>query len=234
MPAAVLHRPGGPAAFLEILHELIGRLDCAVPDLDDDPSWILRLPVRPGQDRVAEALTTLADGTFGTRGVREDSQDRSATVIAAGVYTGAGPGERLLSGPDWTRLRWPAGPAIRDERTLDLRAGLLARRRLDESGEFRSLRVAAVTRPGLVSLRAEADGRLSGDPLCCPLRRSPRPWPAGRDRLGTGARRSGRRRRGGGQSSGPGAAAGAATWSAGPRTWPARGRCRRSAARSTG
>ena len=164
----MVHRPGGPAAFLEIIGELIGRLERGVPDLDDDPAWILRLPVRPDQERAAETLTTLADGMIGTRGVLEDSQDRSTPVIAGGVYTGAGPGERLLSGPDWTRLHWPARPAISDERTLDLRAGLLARRRRDANGEFRSLRMAATARPGLVILRAGADGGLSGDPLLLP------------------------------------------------------------------
>ncbi len=166
--SGVVHRPGGPAAFLEIIGELIGRLERGVPELDDDPSWILRLPVRLDQDQVAETLTTLADGVIGTRGVLEDRQDRSTPVIAGGVYTGTGAGERLLGGPDWTRLRWPAGPAISDERTLDLRAGLLARRRLDASGEFRSLRMAAAARAGLVILRAGADGGLSGDPLVLP------------------------------------------------------------------
>ena len=167
VPVGVLHRPGGPAAFLEVMDELIDRLEHGVPDVDDDPAWILRLPVRPDQDRVAETLTTLADGTFGTRGVLEESRDRSAAVVAGGIYTGTGPGERLLSGPDWTRLRWPA-EAISDERTLDLRAGLLARRRLDANGEFRSLRMAATARPGLVILRAGADGGLSGGPLLLP------------------------------------------------------------------
>ena len=168
VPAGVLHRPGGPVAFLEVIGELIGQLERGVPDLDDDPSWTLRLPVRRDQDRVAETLTTLADGTFGTRGVLEESRDGSMPVIAGGIYTGAGPGERLLSGPDWTRLRWPAVRAVSDERRLDLRAGLLARRRLDANGEFRSLRMAATGRPGLVILRARADGGLSGDPLVLP------------------------------------------------------------------
>ena len=164
----MLHRPGGPDAFLEVIRELIGRLERGVPELDDDPSWILRLPVRADHDQIAATLTTLADGVIGTRGALEDSQDRSTPVIAGGVYTGTGAGERLLSGPDWTRLRWASGPATSDERTLDLRAGLLARRRLDANGEFRSLRMAATARAGLVILRASADGGLSGDPLVLP------------------------------------------------------------------
>jgi len=165
VPAGVLHRPGGPQAFLGILAALIGRLERGVPDLDDDPAWILRLPVRTDRDRIDETLTTLADGRFGTRGVREDSQDAAAPVVAGGIYTGHDAAERLLAGPDWTRLRLQARPAVSDERTPDLRTGLLARLRRDANDEFRSLRVAAVARPGLVALRAEADGGLSAGPL---------------------------------------------------------------------
>lgn len=168
VPAGVLHRPGGPAAFLEILEALIDRLEHRVPDLDDDPAWTLRLSAGPGDERVAEALTTLADGNFGTRGSCEERQDRTASVLAGGIYTGAGALERLLAVPDWTRLSWRAAPAISDERTLDLRTGLLGRRRRDANGEFRSLRLAAAARPGIAGLRAEADGSLLADPLSLP------------------------------------------------------------------
>jgi trehalose/maltose hydrolase-like predicted phosphorylase len=168
VPASVLHRPGGPAAFLDVLGALIGRLERGVPDLDDDPSWTLRLPARPDRDRVDETLTTLADGRFGTRGVREEGQDRAAPVLAGGIYTGLNAAERLLAGPDWLKLRWQAGAAVSDERMLDLRTGLLARCRRDENGEFRSLRVVAAARPGVVGLRAEAVGGLSADRLSLP------------------------------------------------------------------
>lgn len=168
VPPGVLHRPGGPETFFDILHALIDRLGHGVPDLDDDPAWLLHLPVRPDRDQVDQTLATLADGRFGTRGVREETRDHAAPVLVGGVYTGVGAAERLLPGPDWTRLCWRAGPEISDERILDLRAGLLARRRVDASGEFRSLRMAAAARPGLVGLRAEADRLLPADPLSLP------------------------------------------------------------------
>jgi trehalose/maltose hydrolase-like predicted phosphorylase len=139
-----------------------------VPDLDEDPAWTLRLPARPDRDRVDETLTTLADGRLGTRGVREERRERTAAVFVGGVYTGRGPAERLVTGPDWTGLRWPAGPAVSDELILDLRSGLLARRRRDADGEFRSLRFAAAARPGVVGLRAEACGGLSAGALRLP------------------------------------------------------------------
>jgi trehalose/maltose hydrolase-like predicted phosphorylase len=170
VPADVLHLPGGPPVLLGVLDSLIGRLRRNVPDLDDDPSWTLRLPVRPDHDQVAEALSTLADGRFGTRGVREECEDRGAPVLANGIYTGADAAARLLSGPDWTALRWSggSGPAISDERILDLRTGLLARRWHGAAGEFRSLRMAAAAHLGLVGLRAQADGGLSADSLTLP------------------------------------------------------------------
>ena len=168
VPAGVLHRPGGPPAFADVLQALAGRLERAVPDLDEDPAWTLCLPARPGRDQVDETLTTLADGRLGTRGVHEERQDLTAAVFAGDLYTGLGSAERMVTGPDWTRLRWPAGPAISDERILDLRSGLLARRRRDADGEFRSLRFAAAARPGLVGLRAGACRGLSAGPLSPP------------------------------------------------------------------
>ena len=195
-----------------------------MPDLDDDPSWTLRLPVRPDRDQVDETLTTLADGRFGTRGIREESQDGSAGVLAGGIYTGVGAGERLLTGPDWTSVRWPAGAAVSDERTLDLRTGLLARRRLDANGEFRSLRMAAAAHPGLVGLRAEADGGLRRTRCACRRTRTRRPaaWAGSSGpRCGQFRSAASRWRR----PSACGAATGGAIWSAGPPTSPTRGMC---------
>lgn len=153
---------------LAMLRELAARLRCCVPDIDDDPAWTLHLPVSADREGADQALTTLADGRFGSRGLREEDQSPHPAVLIAGVYVGQAAGQRLMEGPSWVGLRGITGPAHSDERVLDLRTGVLARRRHDATGEFRSLRAIAVNHPGMMALRAQADTRLSGAPLHLP------------------------------------------------------------------
>jgi trehalose/maltose hydrolase-like predicted phosphorylase len=121
-----------------------------------DPAWTVTVDgdVRP--ERVAESLSSLVDGRFGTRGAREEDGAGSASlVLAAGVYHDAGSGPTLLSGPVWTGLDAapPDGP---DRRELDLHAGVLRRTWTTGDGAtLRSLRFASLARPGVMGLRAE-------------------------------------------------------------------------------
>jgi trehalose/maltose hydrolase-like predicted phosphorylase len=56
-----------------------------------DPGWTVVVEdADPRREWVTESLCTLADGRFGTRGVREEAGARSVAVtVAAGVYADA-------------------------------------------------------------------------------------------------------------------------------------------------
>ena len=70
-----------------------------------DPAWTVTVDAGPGLERVAEALCTLTDGRFGTRGSREeDGAGPVPPTVAAGVYHDPGGGTTLLPGPVWTGL----------------------------------------------------------------------------------------------------------------------------------
>ena len=86
-------------------HQLALRADRRVPAIDDDPSWVVPLPADPVMDRVSEALGTLANGSVGVRGRREDRQPAAVSpMLVSGVYTDADGQPRLLAAPDWTAL----------------------------------------------------------------------------------------------------------------------------------
>lgn len=127
---------------------------------DFDSSWVIS--ERSGDSlrrRVSEALFTVGDGGFGTRGsVEEAGEETAPAVLAAGAYTGVGPQQRLLDCPRWTGLTLDP-PVAADDRILDLRAGVLYRQEL--TGDFQSLRFACADRPGVFVMRAAATaGRL--------------------------------------------------------------------------
>jgi hypothetical protein len=119
-------------------------------------NWTVRVDAEPRLERVAEALCTLADGRFGTRGSREEDGAGSAPLtLAAGVYHDPGEGTTLLPGPVWTGLD-SAPPDGHDRRELDLHDGLLRRTwRTADGTTLRTLRFASLARPGVVGLRAE-------------------------------------------------------------------------------
>jgi trehalose/maltose hydrolase-like predicted phosphorylase len=119
-----------------------------------DPAWTVAVRADPRREAVTESLCTLADGRFGTRGLREEAGAGSGPVtVAAGVYTDAEV-PTLLAGPVWTALE-AAAPDGRDRRQLDLRGGVLRRTWEAGGGTLRSLRFASLARPGVVGLRAE-------------------------------------------------------------------------------
>lgn len=179
LPPATRQLPGGALELLTTLDRLIARLQWAVPDIDDDPSWTLHLPVRVDRDGVDATLTTLADGRFGSRGVLEDDPGAAPALLAGGVYVGHGSAQRLLEGPHWAAVRGIGAAAEEDERVLDLRTGVLLRHRRDASGEYRSLRVGSAAHPGVLALRAQASRALFGDPLGAPLPGDGQRWRRG-------------------------------------------------------
>ena len=70
-----------------------------------DPGWAVTVDADARLERVAEALCSLADGRFGTRGAREEDGAGSVPLtLAAGIYQDAGGGPTLLPGPVWTGL----------------------------------------------------------------------------------------------------------------------------------
>jgi trehalose/maltose hydrolase-like predicted phosphorylase len=118
--------------------------------------WTVTVDADPRLERVGEALCTLADGRFGTRGAGEENGAGTMPLtLAAGVYSDAGEVPTLLPGPVWTGLR-VAPPDGRDRRQLDLRGGVLRRSwRTRDAATLHSLRFASLARPGVVGLRAE-------------------------------------------------------------------------------
>ena len=77
-----------------------------------DPGWAVTVDADARLERVAEALCSLADGRFGTRGAREED----------GAGRCRSPWPTLLPGPVWNGLE-VAPPDGQDRRELDLRAG---------------------------------------------------------------------------------------------------------------
>ena len=136
-----------------------------------DPSWAVTVDADARLERVAEALCSLADGRFGTRGAREEDGTGSVPLtLAAGVYSDAGGGPTLLPGPVWTGLA-VAAPDGQDRRELDLRAGVLRRTwRTRDGAILRSLRFVSLAHPGVVGLRAEGPANIlrAGPALLAP------------------------------------------------------------------
>src|ERR1035441_7559066 len=144
-----------------------------VAGVDEDPAWILReTGIDPLRRRVTESLFTLGAGGIATRGSVEEAVPGDVPlVLAAGIYDGTGQGQHLLPGPGWTGLAVEPAPA-QDVRVLDLRTGVLARTEQGpDAFPLRSLRLASITIPGVVAMRAETlAGRLRpGVPFRRPL-----------------------------------------------------------------
>jgi len=165
VPDGVIHAGGGSGMLLALLDEQVRRHACQrVPAVDEDPAWILCETGGPLRRRVTESLFTLGAGGVATRGsVEEAAAGAQPMVLAAGVYDGTGPGQHLLPGPLWTGLAVQPAP-VRDRRVLDLRTGVLERAELDVECPLRTVRLASITVPGVVAMRAEA-----------PVARLPRP-----------------------------------------------------------
>ena len=164
IPAAC--RPADVLAGLD--RAIAQRRRHRVPSIDFDPAWVI---AESGWDRrragVREALFAVTAGGIGTRGVLEELTEVGPVVLAAGVYEGRGAAQRLLAGPDWTRVELRPPPAS-EARWLDLRSGVLLRVELAGDGPpLRSARFASARRPGVVAMRVEGGaGRItSAGPL---------------------------------------------------------------------
>jgi trehalose/maltose hydrolase-like predicted phosphorylase len=158
VPAGVVHAGGGSGMLLALLDEQVRRhVRQRVPTIDEDPAWIVcETGAGPLRRRVTESLFTLGAGGLATRGsVEETVPGAMPMVLAAGVYTGTGPGQHLLPGPVWTGLTVEPAP-VRDRRVLDLRTGVVQRTELAAAAcPLRTLRLASITVPGVVAMRAE-------------------------------------------------------------------------------
>ena len=171
VPAGVIHAGGGCRVLLALLDEQVRRhARQRVPAVDEDRAWILcETGAGPERRRATESLFTLGAGGVATRGsVEEAAAGAQPMVLAAGVYDGIGPGQHLLPGPVWTGLAVEPAPAG-DRRVLDLRTGVLERTELTASAcPLRTVRLASITMPGVVAMRAEAPAGCPAGPPAAP------------------------------------------------------------------
>ena len=160
VPPGVESLGGGSARFLEILDaQLARRAARRVPQVDDDPRWVVPLPSRPSDERVAESLGALSNGWAGTRGSLEERGPGASPLFAvSGLYDER---DQLLHGPVWSDVPLPAAPEGAGSRLVDLRTGVLVRR--DAGDGARSVRFVSSDRPHAMALRAEVPaGALEG------------------------------------------------------------------------
>jgi trehalose/maltose hydrolase-like predicted phosphorylase len=159
VPPGVLHLGGGPAVFLALLDDQLGRREAKrTPAIDEDPAWILAVDGEvPELQRVHESLLTLADGNFGTRGSREEGGEGSdPLVLAEGVYASTPDGmPALLPAPSWSELAIEMAQPVKERRVLDLRTGVLLRESASDAGALRTFRFSSLANPGVMGLRAE-------------------------------------------------------------------------------
>ena len=159
-PPAMRWMGGAADACVALLADQADRRAAGVvPSIDEDPAWTITVSGDdPAQRRAHQALLTVADTRFGTRGVREEE---GLGVAAPGAGRRASSTTRS-SPRRCSRAR--AGRALhllqpldhrRDRRTLDLRSGVLYREQAAAPVALRSLRFASLARPGCFALRAE-------------------------------------------------------------------------------
>lgn len=150
---------GGPGRLLALLTEQADRRDAGlVPSIDPDPAWTVTIEGDdPAERRAHQSLLTVSDTRFGTRGTREEEvASGPPRVIAGGVFDEEVTPPTLLEGPSWTSLEvLERLDTSVDRRTLDLRTGVLYREQPAAPVPLRSIRFAAVARPGCFALRAE-------------------------------------------------------------------------------
>ncbi len=165
IPPGIVHRAGGPAAFVETLRDQLRRR-ADVPAVADEPAWSLTVEgVDPERERAAGALLTIADGMIGTTGAPLLAYpDARAEVVAGGLYDGQGPATDLLTAPLWATLPGALGPDDIVRRVLDLHTGVLGEQvRGDVTVE--SIRFSSLADPGIAVLRADLQPPGSGPAL---------------------------------------------------------------------
>ena len=170
VPDGVLHLPGGPARFLDLLGgQLQRRRRGELPALCADHGWQIVIDGVGGEEEpLRETLLALGDGRYGTRGTALNAAAGQVT-LAGGLYAGNGAGEELLACPIWTRIDGAHGERYR--RVLDLRTGVLRHQLEGPDGRLDALLFASLGRPGTAFLRARADQPAllrNGTPLAAP------------------------------------------------------------------
>ncbi|MGZ4379839.1 MAG: glycosyl hydrolase family 65 protein [Gaiellaceae bacterium] len=175
VPAGVLHMPGGPARFLELLSSQLARRRAGeLPVFSDDPGWQISLDGEGGpEEALRETLLALGDGRYGSRGATLQAGP-DAGVRAGGRYAGHGADEELLACPAWNRIAGAASQRYR--RVLDLRTGTLRHQLHGPQGHLEALLFSSFDQPGTTCLRAHADKRslLSGPALTLPAQHGTR------------------------------------------------------------
>ena len=151
VPKGVLHRPGGPETFVEVLRDQLRRRT-GVPRVAATPGWSIAVDgVDPERERVVDAQLTVADGLIGTSGAPLlRTRDARAEVLAAGVYVD----DDLLPVPSWAALDRAVTPRDRVTRVLDLHTATLAERVRGDT-TIESIRFSSLAAPGLAVLRAD-------------------------------------------------------------------------------
>jgi trehalose/maltose hydrolase-like predicted phosphorylase len=151
----------GDEEVIPFLEDQISRIDSLqLPAVGPDPSWTVRFRNSDHALRVREALCTVANGHIGARGSAEEEPPGSdPLLLAAGVYDDQEP-PSLLEGPRWTRLPLRSAETIDDEWVLDMRGGVLARRRETDIGVLATLRLVSAERPPCSVLLAEGHREL--------------------------------------------------------------------------
>ena len=168
VPGRVAWVGGGPARFLQLVEDqLERRRRGAIPELDGDSAWTLRIDgLDPLLERAHESLLTLADGLIGTSGspLWSDPAAR-AEVYALGVYSADGAASELAACPLWTSLDMQLEQRSALRRALDLHTGLL----MQEQPQLgaRALTFSSLARPGTVVLRGDSLAG-TGQPLLDP------------------------------------------------------------------
>jgi trehalose/maltose hydrolase-like predicted phosphorylase len=159
LPPGVLALGGGPGAFLDLLEDQLDRRTKGeLPLPEPDAEWTIEVDgFDPANERVTGAILTLADGSIGTSGAPLFGHPSAfPRVLVSGVYDGKGSSSRMLEGPVWSRLDAELDPHAELRRVLDLRTGTLHEDvQLPDGTRTRSLRFAALARPGTVALRVE-------------------------------------------------------------------------------
>jgi trehalose/maltose hydrolase-like predicted phosphorylase len=138
-----------------------------------DPRWLVSAdPVDAGRRRAWEAIMTVSDGRFGTRGLAEaDDSPTWPASVAAGVFDDADP-PALLSGPLWAIVDLiPNGDWI-ETAVLDLRHAVLTQTfRHRATGDIvNATKFASLERSGVAVLEVVGPSRciLESGPLRAP------------------------------------------------------------------
>ena len=162
---------GGTSRLRQLLaDQLRRRRQGALPVEFTRAGWSLVVEGLDSEnERVQEAVLTLADGRVGTSGAPlAGDPSRHPWVVAAGIYDGSDSATHLLTGPVAFELgEQAAGTSLR--RVLDLRTGVLYERDRTERGAIESVRFASIARPTTNVLRVRSPHTLRvGPPLLPP------------------------------------------------------------------